>query len=628
MNYSKIVNDRVKRAGVIAAAGGLDQAISSGALARRADVTLSEAIILGLLRQEVAKYIGIFGHGSTEIAEVLRVYEAAGLVKTYNVRNEVEASHAAVALRWVRGEKAAVITSIGPGALQALAGSLVSASDGVGVWYLFGDETTEDEGPNMQQIPKNRQHSFFDLCQTMGQAYSLETPLSVTTALRRGLNTVDHPYLAGPFYLLMPMNTQCSVLKNFNLEQLPVEVPPKPGAAIDDGRYEEAAEALLAAERVVVRVGGGARYAGPAIDQFLELVDGAAVTSPLVSGVIAYNNPRNMTVGGSKGSLSGNYAMDQSDLLVAVGTRFVCQSDSSRTGYPRAGRVININADIEAATHYNRATSFVGDISATLEKLNEELRKQSAKAASKSDWADECTQKKAEWEAFKQARYDSPCLHDEVWGREVLTQPAAIKAATDWARQNDAISFFDSGDVQANGFQIVEDDRLGRTFTETGASYMGFSASAIMAAAMADDKFYAVAMCGDGSFIMNPQVLIDGVQHRAAGCIIVFDNRRMAAISGLQDAQYGADYATNDSVEIDYVALAKAVKGVKALHGGYSTVELVNALDEARSYQGLSLIHVPVYYGDNPLGGMGVFGRWNVGNWCEEVQALRHEIGL
>jgi 3D-(3,5/4)-trihydroxycyclohexane-1,2-dione acylhydrolase (decyclizing) len=37
---------------------------------------------------------------------------------------------------------------------------------------------------------------------------------------------------------------------------------------------------------------------------------------------------------------------------------------------------------------------------------------------------------------------------------------------------------------------------------------------------------------------------------------------------------------------------------------------------------------VPVYYGPDPLGGMGVYGRWNVGNWCQETQMLRHEIGL
>ena len=121
----------------------------------------------------------------------------------------------------------------------------------------------------------------------------------------------------------------------------------------------------------------------------------------------------------------------------------------------------------------------------------------------------------------------------------MLTQPAVIKAATDWARLHDVVTFFDAGDVQANGFQISEDDRLGRTFTETGASYMGFAVSALLATALASKPFYGLALSGDGSFVMNPQVLIDGVEHRARGCIVVMDNRRMGAISGLQEAQYG-----------------------------------------------------------------------------------------
>jgi hypothetical protein len=62
--------------------------------------------------------------------------------------------------------------------------------------------------------------------------------------------------------------------------------------------------------------------------------------------------------------------------------------------------------------------------------------------------------------------------------------------------------------------------------------------------------------------------------------------------------------------------------------GMHSTAELTRALDAARAHQGLSLIHTRVYWGDDPLGGMGVFGRWNVGNWCESTQDLRHDIGL
>jgi 3D-(3,5/4)-trihydroxycyclohexane-1,2-dione acylhydrolase (decyclizing) len=127
---------------------------------------------------------------------------------------------------------------------------------------------------------------------------------------------------------------------------------------------------------------------------------------------------------------------------------------------------------------------------------------------------------------------------------------------------------------------------------------------------------------------MNPQILIDGVAHGATGCILLMDNRRMAAISGLQNAQYDAVYATGDSVEVDYMAWARAVKGVKAFDGGTSTDSLVAALTRARRYNGLSLVYLRVYSGDHPLGGMGVFGRWNVGGWCEETQKLRHRIGL
>ncbi len=626
-DYKRIVNDRIRRAKVIAEAGGFEKALGSGLLPARADMTLSEAIVLGLLRQGVSRYVGIFGHGSTEIGEVLRVYEDAGLVKSYNVRNEVEAAHAAAALRWVTGEKAAVFTSIGPGALQAIAGSLVSASDGLGVWFLLGEETTEDEGPNMQQIPKPEQGLFLRICQTMGEAYCMHTPAAVSTALRRGLNRVDHPHRAGPFYLLLPMNTQCSMIPRFNLNELPVGAPQPLGAA--GSGYLEAVDAIKSASRVVVKVGGGARSAGDELADLLELADGVAVTSPLVSGVIPYDNPRNMTVGGSKGSLSGNYAMDEADLLIAIGTRFVCQSDCSRTGYPKVRQVININADVDSATHYNKTIALIGDIKATLRRLVEELRCRGInKSKSKSEWFKACSGKKAEWEAFKAKRYAVPHMRDKVWGRDVLTQPVAVKTVVDWAKANDAVTFFDAGDVQANGFQIVEDDRLGRTFTETGASYMGFAVSALVSTAMSPRPFYGVAMSGDGSFIMNPQILLDGVQHGTTGCVIVFDNRRMAAISGLQKAQYGRDYATNDGVKVDYVAMAAAVEGVAAFHGGYSVKELKAALDKARAHKGLSFIHVPVYFGDDELGGMGVFGRWNVGNWCDNVQTMRHDIGL
>jgi 3D-(3,5/4)-trihydroxycyclohexane-1,2-dione acylhydrolase (decyclizing) len=212
-------------------------------------------------------------------------------------------------------------------------------------------------------------------------------------------------------------------------------------------------------------------------------------------------------------------------------------------------------------------------------------------------------------------------LKDDVWQKPVLAQPAAIKIVADFAKEIGAAKFFDAGDVQANGFQIVEDDRTGDTFTEAGASYMGFAASALLASALADKPCYGVAFCGDGSFMMNPQVLIDAVEHGARGMIVIFDNRRMAAITGLQLAQYKNEFRTNDHVAVDYQKLASSVAGVLAISGGADASSLRAALKTAHAHNGLSVIHVPVYCGPDQLGGLGAWGAWNVGNWCDDVQA-------
>ena len=609
-------------------------ALDAGLLPHVATMATTEAVVLGLLAQDVRTYVGVLGHGSTQLGETLRCYQSHGALKLVNLRHETEASHAATALRWITGEKAAVVTSIGPGALQALAGSLVAASDGLGVWHLYGDETTEDEGPNMQQIPRPEQGLFLRLCSTMGSAYSLHTPAALPTALRRGAAVVDHPHRAGPFFLLLPLNTQPTV-SSFHLDELLTGPPPPLSAAADhDHAYRRAARMLLDATRVLVKVGGGARHCGPELEALVERVDGVVVHTPVATGVIPHDHPRNMGVGGSKGSICGNHAMEHADLLVAVGTRAVCQSDCSRTGYPGVQQVISIDADADAALHYGRNLPLVGDAGPTLARLDAAVARLAAEggrtpANGPSIWLAECTEAKRRWSSHIATRLAAPRLFDPAWGREVLTQPAAIDRITTRAHErSDAVCVFDAGDVQANGFQTARDDRPGTTLTEAGASYMGFATCSVLVTALSDHAVYPVALTGDGSFTMNPQVLIDGVAHGAVGCIAILDNRRMGAISSLQVDQYGQDVATADGVPVDYLTWASAVPGVLPLWGGTTLEELDHAIDEAFAHPGLSLLHVPVYWGPDPLGGLGAWGRWNVGSWVEETQSIRHEIGL
>ena len=604
-----------ERARTVAQAGGVEQALAKGIVPKLIECTLSEALVLGLLKQGVRKYFAIFGHGSTDLGNVLRIYEEEGATRTFNCRNEVEMAHAATQLRWQYGELSAVVTSIGPGAMQAFAGSLAAASNGVGVYHIYGDETTFGEGYNMQQVPKEEQGAFGRMTAILGQSYVLHTPEAVRDALRRGALCVNHPYRAGPFYLLLPLNTQPAKL-TVNLAGLPSRPRLPKMAPADDTAIEQAAKMIAGSAKVAIKAGGGTRGHDVAIKKLAEAAGAAVVLSPGSTGVLPDAHAQNMHVGGSKGSISGNYAMAEADLLIVVGSRAVCQADCSGIGYKNAQAVININGDLADALHYNKTVALIGDISAVAERLVAKL----GAAKNKSEWLKACAAKKTEWAAYKRQRFEAKPIKDDVWGKPVLAQPAAIKIVADFAKQNNAAKFFDAGDVQANGFQIVEDDRSGDTFTETGASYMGFAVSGLLASGVADKPRYSIAFTGDGSFMMNPQILIDAVEHKVRGMIVVFDNRRMAAISGLQLAQYDAEFRTNDRVAVDYVQLAKSVSGVLAISGGDNADTLRAALKTAKAHDGLSVVHVPVYCGPDELGGLGAWGEWNVGNWCEDVQ--------
>lgn len=617
------------RAAAIAKAGGLDEALASGAIERDQDLPMAEALVLGLLRQGVRTYVGVFGHGSTAVGEALRIYEAAGLVRVFNVHSEIEASHAAAALRWQYGETAAVFTSIGPGALQALAASLSPASNGLGLYYLFGDETSQDEGYNMQQVPRSEQACFLKAASAMGAAYSLFDPWALPSALKRGAATVFAADFAAPFYLLLPMNAQAATLRSFNLDELPRRPAFQRLAPVDDAPFAEAARMIAAAERVTLKAGNGARGVDAGLlDELLRRADAAYVHGPSAVGILPGSNPRNMGVGGSKGSISGNVAMASAELAIVIGARAVCQWDSSGTAWKSARSVIVINARAQDAVHYNRSLPLVGDAAALLDRLVRALREAGVdKGSAPTSWYGECRARKDEWDAFVAGRVARETLYDTKLGREILTQPAAIAAVAAFAREKGAVKYFDAGDVQANGFQLVEDEAPGMTITDTGASYMGFATSGILASAMADSPAYPIAFTGDGSFMMGNQVVVDAVEHGLRGMVVVFDNRRMAAISSLQRAQYGEDYRTDDRVVVDYAAMAASADGVLGVHGGSSVRELRAALEAAYAHPGLSVVHVPVYGGPDEEGGLGAYGDWNVGAWCERVQREKHRLG-
>ncbi len=290
---------------------------------------MAEALVLGLMRQGIRKFLAIFGHGSTAIADVLRLYEAHGLVRTFQFRHETAMAHAATALRWIYGEPSAVVTSIGPGALQAMAGSLVAASNGVGVYHLYGDETTHGEGYNMQAIPKPRQGLYGQLTGVMGQSYTLHTPEALRAALRRGRS---HRVPSDQGRPVLPDAADQHAAADGERQHLGTAGWRHAGTGRAGGRrrlerqrHRSSRRAAASPSRPAVAAAGSP----PNCTAFAEAASAPVILSPGSTGVLPDGHPLNMHVGGSKGSISGNFAMAEAETLIVIGSRAVCQSDCS-----------------------------------------------------------------------------------------------------------------------------------------------------------------------------------------------------------------------------------------------------------------------------------------------------------
>ena len=213
---------------------------------------------------------------------------------------------------------------------------------------------------------KNEQDLYGKITSLMSESYVFHTPESLREGMRRGYLKTKHPNKAGPFYCLLPINTQPKIIKGLNLVTLPSSNKFTLTNELNEKNIKNFRTLILSTDKIVIKVGGGGRNFSKQISKLSEQLSAPVVLSPGSLGVLRDDHPNNMHVGGSKGSISGNFAMSHAELLISIGSRSVCQSDCSGIGYPNAKNVININADLADMLHYNNTLGLNGDIGVIL----------------------------------------------------------------------------------------------------------------------------------------------------------------------------------------------------------------------------------------------------------------------
>jgi acetolactate synthase I/II/III large subunit len=343
-------------------------------------------------------------------------------------------------------------------------------------------------------------------------------------------------------------------------------------------RFEQAAHMLHAAQRPVLYVGGGIVKAR-AHELIRELAEraGLPTTSTLMAlGALPSEHALNLGMLGMHGARFTNLAIDECDLLIAIGARF----DDRATGNPKKfaphARIIHIDIDRREFGKIKRADlSICADAKVAATELLKRIE-----PMRRSLWLARIAQLKTTHPLH------TPGIRD-------LCSPYGIVQAVGAIAPDDCIVTTDVGQHQMWVAQRFPFARPDRWLTSGGLGTMGFGLPAAIGAALAAPDATTLCFTGDGSLLMNVQELATLAELDLNVKIILLDNAALGLVRQQQELFYQRRFvASLYSQPSRFVAIAQAF-GIPAFDLGEAS-EPHAALSQALRRHGPLLIRVPI----------------------------------
>ncbi len=317
---------------------------------------------------------------------------------------------------------------------------------------------------------------------------------------------------------------------------------------------KRAVELLNEAKKPVLYVGGGAKAAGCA-EELMELVKrtNIPVTTTLHGlGTFPEDNTLSLGMLGMHGTAYANYAVHNTDLLIAVGARFDDRVTGKVSAFAPDAKVIHIDIDPGEINKVRRAeASIVGDCKAALA----ELLKQDFTVADLTSWHEEIGKWKAEFPLEAPDGTEDGQIHAEFAIRE-------LARLTD----HDAVVATDVGQHQMWAAQHLGTRHPRRFITSGGLGTMGFGLPAAIGAAFAfhgEKEVWCIS--GDGSIQMCIQELMVASIYKLPVKVLILNNQFLGMVRQWQEMFWQKHYSeVNLEQAPDFVKLAEAY-GVKGL---------------------------------------------------------------
>jgi len=507
----------------------------------------------------------ISGGGAIHLNDAIGNLHDRGKLRYVCHHHEQAAAIAAEGYSRAGNRLAVVCVTTGPGGLNTLTGVMGQWTDSVPVLYISGQvkqETTIQSCPDipLRQLGDQEVDIISIVKPLVKYSKNIIDPLEAGACLEEAVfeATTMRP---GPVWLNIPLDIQGAMVEESALEKTRlsrISILDRKKKAILDSLQENASrhvdhivEKLLDSKRPVIIGGRGVKIAG-AGKELLKLA--SLMKIPLLStfngmDIIPDNHPSHAGKIGTMGSRSGNFALQNSDLVLSVGSRNnIRQVSYSRGMFARnAYRIVvdidaaelkkpTLNADLQINTD---AGILLGLI---LEKLKPGTSSNSAiriNMDQRKKWLKWCLERKARYpvvlDEFRKSKSINPYLFSEELTKEVSTKDIIVAA-----NGTACVSIFQAGITKKDSTMIWN----------SGCATMGYDLSAAIGAwfsLSARDRLSRRVICiaGDGSIMMNLQELETISFNKIPIKIFIFNNNGYASIKQTQEMLFNGKYVAS-----------------------------------------------------------------------------------
>ncbi|BDA96571.1 acetolactate synthase 2 catalytic subunit [Citrobacter portucalensis] len=498
---------------------------------------------------------------------IMPVYDALydGGVEHLLCRHEQGAAMAAIGYARATGKTGVCIATSGPGATNLITGLADALLDSVPVVAITGQVASPFIGTDaFQEVDvlgmslSCTKHSF--LVQSLE-----ELPRIMAEAF-----AVANSGRPGPVLVDIPKDIQ---LASGTLE--PYFTTVENVGDFPHADVEQARKMLAQAQKPILYVGGGVGMAQavPALREFIAVTQMPVACTLKGLGAVEADYPYYLGMLGMHGTKAANFAVQECDLLIAVGARFDDRVTGKLNTFAPNASVIHMDIDPAEMNKLRQAhVALQGDLNSLLPALQQSLKIDA--------WRQNCAELRTEhtW------RYDHP--------GEAIYAPLLLKQLSD-RKPTDSVVTTDVGQHQMWSAQHMTYTRPENFITSSGLGTMGFGLPAAVGAQVARPNDTVICISGDGSFMMNVQELGTVKRKQLPLKIVLLDNQRLGMVRQWQQLFFQERYSeTTLTDNPDFLMLASAF-GIPGQHITRKD-QVEAALDTMLNCEGPYLLHVSI----------------------------------